>query len=75
MFVYQTESLHHHLTLQLRVIRQKYDRLEKELLEKRQKESEKMAEFMDDNVLVKWAELRNQRQIIETRVNESHKVR
>ena len=30
---------------------------------------------MDDNVLVKWTELINQRQIIETRVNESHKVR
>ena len=34
-----------------------------------------MAEFMEDNVLVKWTELRNQRRKIETRVKHSHEVR
>ena len=63
------------LTLQLTVIRQKYARLEAELREKRQKGKEAMAEFMEDNVLVKWTELRNQRRKIETRVKHSHEVR
>ena len=34
-----------------------------------------MAEFMEDNVLVKWTELRNERRKIETRVKHSHEVR
>ena len=33
-----------------------------------------MAEFMEDNVLVKWTELRNQRRKIETTVKHSHEV-
>ena len=61
--------------MQLTVIRQKYDRLEVELREKRQKGKEEMAEFMEDNVLVKWTKLRNQRRKIETRVEHSHEVR
>ena len=58
-----------------KVNRQKYDRLEEELREKRQKGKETMAEFMEDNVLVKWTELRHQRRKIETRVKHSHEVR
>ena len=34
-----------------------------------------MADFMEDNVLVKWTELRNQRRKIESRVKHSHEVR
>ena len=33
-----------------------------------------MAEFMEDNALVKWTELRNERRKIETRVKHSHEV-
>ena len=33
-----------------------------------------MTEFMEDNVLVRWTELRNQRRKIETRVKHSHEV-
>ena len=34
-----------------------------------------MAEFMEDNVLVKWTKLRNERRKIETRVKHSYEVR
>ena len=48
--------------------------METELREKRQKRKEDIAEFMEENVLVKWTELRNQRRKIETRVKHSHEV-
>ena len=62
------------MDFQLRVIKQKYDRLEQELRENRQKGKETMAEFMEDNVLVKWTEIRNRRRKIETTVKHSHEV-
>ena len=34
-----------------------------------------LAEFMEDDVLVKWRELKNQRQKMETRVKQSHEVK
>ena len=63
------------VTLQLTAIKQKYDRLEAELRKKRQNGKKAMTNFMEDNVLVKWTELRNQRRKIETRVKHSHEVR
>ena len=48
--------------------------METELRKKRQKRREEIAKFMEENVLVKWTELRNQRRKIETRVKHSHEV-
>ena len=48
--------------------------MEIELREKRGKRKEEIAEFMEENVLVKWAKLKNQRRKIETRVKHSHEV-
>ena len=65
---------YHNFNFQLEVIRQKYIKMETELREKRQKRKEDIAEFMEENVLVKWTELRNQRRKMETRVKHSHEV-
>ena len=56
-------------------LKHKYDELERELIEKRQTSRKEIAEFMEDNVLVKWTELRNLRRRIETKANFSHQVR
>ena len=65
---------YHNFNFQLEAIRQKYVKMETELREKRQKRIEEIAEFMEENVLVKWTNLRNQRRKIETRVKHSHEV-
>ena len=48
--------------------------METDVRKKRQKRKEEIAEFMEENVLEKWTELRNQRRKIETRVKHSHEV-
>ena len=56
-------------------VRHKYDELEQELIEKRQTSRKEIAEFMEDNVLVKWTELRNLRRRVETKAKYNHQVR
>ena len=56
------------------MIKEKYDQLEEELIEKRLRTKTDMADFMEENVLIKWTALRNHRLRTEARLKHSHQV-
>ncbi|XP_067940943.1 uncharacterized protein [Watersipora subatra] len=58
----------------LRVLKEKYDQLENEWVESREKQKEKLTDFLDDEVLIKWNRIRDQIQGTESKIKQAHQV-
>ena len=55
-------------------VKQDYEKLEKELIQKRQRTLEKLTEFMENIVLPKWTEFSKHRHKIEYRLKHIQQV-
>ncbi|XP_067944972.1 E3 ubiquitin-protein ligase TRIM56-like [Watersipora subatra] len=56
---------------QINSLKEQYDEIEKKVLENRQKSKVQMTDFLEDVVLDKWRSLRNQREMLETKIKHS----
>ncbi|XP_067944882.1 uncharacterized protein [Watersipora subatra] len=56
---------------QINSLKQQYDEIEKMVLENRQKSKVQITDFLEDVVLDKWKSLRNQREMLETKIKHS----
>ncbi|XP_067944908.1 uncharacterized protein [Watersipora subatra] len=56
---------------QINSLKEQYDEIEKKVLENRQKSKVQITDFLEDVVLDKWRTLRNQREMLETKIKHS----
>ncbi|XP_067944887.1 tripartite motif-containing protein 2-like [Watersipora subatra] len=56
---------------QINSLNEKYDEIEKKVLENRQKSKVQITDFLEDVVLDKWRSLRNHREMLETKIKHS----